>query len=324
MAIYAVGNEADSFQAHAGSLFPYSQGNTKAPGARYGMIATSSNRLRLDLNTAVSEAWVHLHTYPSGARHDTEPVMLWYDRTNARGSLRWVTPSSTGSSSRHVLQVTSNGSSWTDIVEFIVPASSNNVVDIYFKGGSSGEVKVFVGGQLQASATGNYAMQDSTFDAIIFGSAINSTHYWGSIIVASECTINWAVDTIEINGSGNSSDWTGSYFDVYDSYYNEADYITTNSTGQKFLADLASMNSLPNGRNIKCVAIHARGLISSGAVSTVNFLARHSSTDYTLDDTGLVSGNGVASCEQILELNPAGGAWTKSDVDAFQAGVISA
>lgn len=324
MAIYAIGDEADSFQIHAGTFSTTGQTDTKDSSARYGMICTSTKQIRLDLNTAVSEAWFHTHTYSSGASSDTNFVMyLAYNRTNSRPSVRWLTPSTGGNVNTHKIQYTSNGTTWTDLVTFTMVSSPNQIIDIYFKGGSSGAIRVYQGGQLQASATGSYTLQDTTWDALVLSSASTGTHYWGSIIVASENTINWSLNTIQPTAAGNSTAWTGAYTDVDDTYYDEADFITTNTTGVKFLANLADI-TLPSGRIIKGVAASARGLISSGAVASIAFLARHSSTDYTYNNLGLTVGGGVASSQQIFELDPLGAAWTQTTVNALQLGVISA
>lgn len=323
MAIYAVGDEQDSYQIHTGS-FAGVQTFSKPTGARVGPYTTNINTLRLDLNTSVSEVWIHAHVYPSGGTNDNSPVLSLYNRTNSRASVRWVTPSSGGgNSTTHRLQYTSNGTTWVDILTFYMTANSN-LIDIYFKGGASGEAKVFIGGQLQVSASGSWTLNDSTFDSIVFGSSSSSTNYWGGVIVASEPTINWTIDTIEPNAAGNSSDWTGAYTAIDESTYDDSDFITTNTVGHKFLSNLASMAALPAGRRIAGVCMAARGMITPGAVSSVNFLSRHGSTDYTHGNVGLVSGGGVRSGQEILELNPAGGAWTESDITNFQFGVISA
>lgn len=322
MAIYAVGNEHDSYQVHAGA-FLNGAGGTVDPGGRYTMVTTNSDRLRLNLNTSVSECWIHGRTYPSGGTHDTNPLIEFYNRTNSRSSFRWVTPATGGVSTQHKLQYSSDGSTWNNLVTFDMPVSADRVFDIYFKGGASGQVKVFLAGQLIASASGSYTLQDTTWDAVVLGSAVGSTHYWGSIIVASESTINWQIDTIEATGAGNSSAWTGTYADINEASYDEGTFINSNTTGQKFLAALAD-TTVAASRAVKAVVVAARGNIASGAsITNISFLARHAATDYTLANTGLTAGGGNASAQQVLELDPASAAWTESSVNALQLGVIT-
>lgn len=321
MAIYAVGDEHDSFQIHSGA-FQNGQTSAKAPNARFGMVTNSTNVLRLDMNTSVSECWIHGHTYVSNNTSASSPPLAFYNRTNSRSSVRWLTPSNPAV---NVLQYTSNGSTWNTILTWTIPVNdTNHVFDIYFKGGAAGEAKVFSGGQLVASASGSWTLQDATWDAILFGSTALSTHHWGSIIVASEPTINWEIAPLTPTGAGNSSDWTGAYTDIDDSTtYSSADFLNSNTTGQKFLAALADV-TVGSSRTVKAVAVSARGSIAGGAaISGVSFLARHAASDTTLSGLGLSAGGGERSAQHVMETDPSSAVWTESTVNALQLGVIT-
>jgi hypothetical protein len=142
-------------------------------------------------------------------------------------------------------------------------------------------------------------------------------------------------DTLLPDGSGNSSDWGANGHTRLAAsgpvginsgivMMNPYDPIQVNTTGQKHLSTYGNMGSVPANQQIYGVQLAAIGAIDAAATpTTVEFLARHASTDYTLDDMGITVGDGYKSYQQFLYTNPAGGAWNVTDINAIQFGVTT-
>jgi len=328
MSILAVGDEPESFSS-------FFTGNTqtslKYPGQRGGVSGTTTGSViwTLVLSSAVSECWVHALMNPSTSTSTTTPLISFYNSGTSKDALRILqTATSTADDANMSVRYNNTGTTYTEIATFYFTSNATGAeIDIYFKRGASGVLKIFINGRLVVSETGNYSTVDTTWDTIRFGANSATAVEYGGVIVADEPTLNMVLDHLSPNASGTYSDWTGSYTDLADvtgaPAVNAATYIDSNTAAQKFSANYDTMDALATSREIKAVQLSARGIIESGSsITSVSFTSRHSSTDYTHNNLGL--GTSDASARQVFALDPAGGAWSESDVNAIEFGVLTA
>lgn len=325
MAILAVGDEPESFSN-------FNTGNTqttvKDSGQRGSVSANTTGTIRWQLDfSSVTECWYHGRVSAGNSNSATSPIISFYNTVSAKDVLRFVGVSSTSSASGRITR-NSTGTTYVAIgADFGFPMNDSAfTIDIYFKRGTSGVLKVFLAGYLVLNETGDFTTADANWNAVrLFSGSGACSH--GACIVADECTVGWQIDHLSPSASGQYSEWTGSAANLADTtgapVVDTATDINVNTTGQRYLANYDDMIALPAACEIPAVVLAARGLIEAGSGNTVvNFMARQATTDYTLNNTGF--GTAAANARQIMALDPAGAAWTEANVNAIQFGVISA
>lgn len=326
MAVLAVADEPESF---ANFFTGNTQTTTKDPNQRGGVQSTTTGTVRWEINigSSVSECWYHGRTIIIPNTSTTVAWLSFYNSTNARDVLRILTVSSTANEPGRATYNTTGTTYVTIGSDFNIPYSDGPItVDVYFKRGTSGVFELYLSGQRVVRTTGNFATQDTTWDRIRLYSPGASSQSHGGCIVADECTVGWQLDHLSPDGAGNYSQWTNGFANIADTTgapaVDATTEINTNTVGNRSTFTFENMMTLAASQEIPAVALAARGIRDAGsALAAVNFCARLSATDYTLGDLGL--GTTASNYTQLFALDPAGNAWTESNVNAIEWGVLA-
>lgn len=327
MTILAVGDEVESWPSPLNTTSDV-QTTVKDTGQRGGINASNTQVWDLT-HTSVSEVWVHFigrmvfsGSTPTIALRNTatgkNALQILYNTANSRNQLR-IERNSTGTTYVNVADVDWNGSA--------TASSGTHYFDMYFKNGASGVLKVWIDGRLVLDISGNYTTVDATWNCLRLASSSNgNANLFGGVIVADESTLGMSLDHLSPNGSGSVSAWSGNFNALADTSVAPRMDLTTsissNTAGQAFLATMED-TALHSSKDVRALQIAARGVIeAASSITSVSFLARESSTNYTLNDLGLTST--TSSYQQVLDTSPAGNVWTDSIVNDLELGVISA
>jgi hypothetical protein len=326
MAILAVGNEPESFNNH---FTGNTQTTAKDRGQRGGVAGDTDGTTRWELNiTSSSEVWIRFWCfYSSNNTSTTNYFFDLFNSTNSRSVLQWLNVS-TGRVNTRFRYLSTAPSTYTTIADVELPLSQTpgNEFVIYFKRGSSGVLKIWVNGSLIYSFTGNYASVDTTFDRFRWYSPSTGANWGGGFILADENLVGYEMDHLSPSGAGNYSGWTGSAANLADATgapaVNTGTDINTNATAQRSTFAYDDMLTLSDGREIAVVSVASRGILEAGSTpTTCDLVSRFSGTDYTHGSFGF--GASASNNNQLFTTDPAGGAWSESDVNGIEYGALS-
>ena len=334
MTIYAVGDEPESYTTTSNA-----SGSTvaKDPLARGGASTIGSTPSDLDLKTSISEVWVRaLLNVGSNVVSTTDLILSLYNSANARDVVRIMHTGAEGTYENFEVQYNSSGSTYTKIGSFpfryrTLASNTSNEIQMYFKLGTSGAVKIYARNKLVFSATGNFTANDATFDFVRVGGS--TTTNVGGVIVSSTEMFGWALNHLHANSPGTNSGWTNasggsvSTAHVIDTTgataIDQTTQIKTDTIGSKLSFNIENPAAIPAARDIKAFSFACAGVIQAGSgISSISQLLRSSSTDYTQDNCNF--GTTIKGYSQVVETDPASGLkWTRSTVNALQLGVIA-
>jgi hypothetical protein len=294
--------------------------------------------VRLEWATAVSEIWISGNWSIQNNISATDyPSLIAYNAsTDVRAFELRATAVSSMTFARNVSGTMTNFSTTLNTPAAEYRQLSNNVpFMIHLKNGNPGRVAFYFDNVLTYEEVGDFSTITNMSGVSFRSTGPGIIHRIARLVVADAPIAHHEFETLLPDGAGNSSDWgSGGHTRLSANgnvglssgigMMNPFDPIQVNTTGQKHLSTYANMASLQANQGIYCVQLAAIGAIDSGATPTaISFLARHSSTDYTLDNMGITVGDGYASYQQFLYTNPAGGAWNTTDVNAIQFGVTT-
>lgn len=328
MTILAVGDELESWPT-PNNTTGGAQTAVMDPGQRGGITANSTSFYDLP-HAPVSEVWVRLMAR-FAISVTGSPALAFRNTVTNKDALQihFLTIGTGGTGLR--FSYNSSGVAYTMIQEVnwgeASAADLTKSLDVYFRSGASGALKVFFNGRMVLNLTGNYTTVDTTWNCLRLQSSSATTgNLYGGVIVADETTLGMTLDHLSPNGSGNVSAWAGNFNVLADTSVapriDLTNSISSNTPGQSFLATMED-TTLHVSKEMRALQIAARGIIEAASgITSVSFLAREGGTNYTLGNLGL--GAADSSFQQTLDLSPAGNAWTQSIINALELGVISA
>lgn len=335
MTIYAIGDEHDSYKRYAvfGETGFVTTTPYKSTGSRGAITAHGSMPARLEWSSAVDEIWVHgIFRLDTGAGSSNYPLLEVYNTSGDAPQFRATLTSAVEMTLYHSVGGTLTSLGTLAFGGSYRSASNPIKLMFQFKRGASGAVRVYHENRIVFETTGSYSTPSQ-----INGIAV---HYYqgsagsavGRLLVSDGPLFNYAFDTLLPDADGALTQWeSGAYSKlaasgVYglNSGIGTAELknpVHTNTAGQTQLSTFEDSESIPAYQEIKAVALSGMASLDTAATpTTVSFVARHSGTTYTLNSMGLTAGLGVIPYQQILETNPAGGAWTESAINAIEFG----
>lgn len=327
MTILAVGDEVESWSNPLNTTSDV-QTVAKDTGQRGGIVAVNATPWDL-LHASVSEVWMRMIMRFGSNSSTTTPVFSFRNTSTGKDAFRCCFGNIGGRNGLR-FQYNDTGTNYATINDTdwggASAANSQKPIDIYFKSGASGVLRVFLNGRLALDLTGNYTTVDATWNALRLQSAGSSGNSYGGVIIADEPTLGMTVDHLSPNGSGSVSTWSGNFNSLADTSVaprmDLTNSISSNTPAESFLATMED-TSTHASKEVRALQIAARGILEAASgISSVSFLARESGTNYTLDNLGLTSS--ASSFQQVLNSSPAGNAWSDSIVNAIELGVISA
>ena len=187
-------------------------------------------------------------------------------------------------------------------------------IDIYFQGNdATGDVKLFMAGTERASATVDLTSVTGITHARCYHGAFVS-----QVIIADEPTIGWRLLTRYPNGAGTSSAWTGTYTDVDEIVYDDADFCNSSTNGQ--VEQFTQTGPAITGYTVRAVGVYARAKRGASGPTNLQIGLRSSGTDYFSASKALSVG--YSAYGEIWETNPAtSAAWLNTAIDALQPSI---
>lgn len=339
LTIYAMANEQDSLTRFIvnNEVGLVNSTNHQSSGQRGTLAYQGRSPLVLEWPTAVSEIWVSgLFGCNNNTSATDYPLVVAYSSSNVDQFAARLTNSVAMTMARNVSGTMTNQTPTIHTPdEYRVTTADAWDCMFHFKVGNPGRMAVYYSGALVFELTGDYSAMSNMKGIRIHSQSISTAQRVARLVVADAPVMYHQFDTLLPDGSGNSSDWGANGHTRLSAagpiglqsglgMMNPYDPIAVNATGQKHLSTYENVGSLPANGEIYGVQLAAIGSIDSAATPTaISFLARHASTDYTLNNMGITVGDGYMSYQQFLYTNPAGGAWNSTDLNAIQFGVTT-
>lgn len=212
-------------------------------------------------------------------------------------------------------------SAWTNAGSTFAVGSNVNTHFDFHCNITTGVVKVYSAGSLAASATG-LSLGHMAGVTKARGFSEVTGNYYSQLIAANVATMGMRVYTRYPNGAGANTSWTGTYTDIDETTYSDADFISAAS------ADLVETvtttgPSLTSDYIVKAVAVTSRTKRGASGPQNFRHVLRVNGTNYDNgSDIALDTGYG-AFCS-IWETDPDTGVdWLNADVASIQPGVKS-
>lgn len=329
MTVYAVGGEADCFYPVAANTYATT---TSGSGTRY--IGTASrgamqieqavSELELNFSANITAGYIHMYMYQeavAGAVDDWIQIKqldgdpAYRIGLNADGSWdvdKW------------------SGAAWVnlDTTSGSVISGAGAAIDIYINvHASTGEFRIWKDGSSMMAFTGDTSIDNVNFGRIHWKGQTGGSNELNlsQVIVASESTIGWVLSTLNPDGNGANTAWTGSYTDIDEFALDTNDYIEAIAVNQVETSTVSNINGAYSTYNVKAVAVAMRASNDSGSViSDLQAAVRTSSTNYFSPNLSLPKDGSDYSRQYIWETNPnTSAAWSQAAVNSLEVGVKS-
>ena len=259
---------------------------------------------------ATGEFWFHGEAYVDTGSASELPAMSLYDDSDQE-VLRFTVQNSITYRAYYW-----NGSSFTQVGTTVtIGSDTRQVWDIRFNMDASGTVALYTSGTKRLEVTG---VDLSALGVAYMRLRSAGQMMWTQIICADEPTIGWRLKTIPPTGAGASTDFTGTYAEVDEVKYADADFINSSTNGHVEL--FSHGTTVPTGYAIRGVAVTARAKKGLTGPANLQLALRSGSTTYTSSSQALDVGYGAFVA--IWETDPATTAdFTTSAIASLQFGV---
>lgn len=283
--------------------------------------------INMNLSSAASEGWLHFQFRPefSGSVYDltfvefrnSTDILFRVEADN--GTLNFETY---------------DGSSFDEKPDgWAFPRDVNMLIDIHWVvSDTTGVLEFYVNNILYFSFEGDTLTNTvTTVDNIRLycptsNNATAYSFYIGEVIVADEDTRGWRLVTMEPDGTGGVSEWTGSSTDVDELGFDDTDMLTSSTAGQTERVTTANLAAgvTQTGFAVEAVAVGARARNDGGTGPQNLELVCYAGTTETL--SGNVSGIGTTfdGFNHVFSTNPDdAAAWDFADLSGVEVGVES-
>lgn len=179
---------------------------------------------------------------------------------------------------------------------------------------TTGEYQIYVNGTLRDSGTG------STFTNVAKVHLEGGYYpgYWSQVIVSDVSEIGNNVKTIVPTGAGANTAWTGSFGDVDEIVYSDADFIYSTTNGDKETYTNAALDL--STYTVQAIAVSERG--NCGATGPQNAQLVLVSGATTATSASIPQGPGYAVSQHIWETDPnTSASWLSANAQAVEFGV---
>lgn len=216
-----------------------------------------------------------------------------------------------------------SGAAWVNAGAITVELSGVlQTIDIHaVVNSASGSLKLYLSGTERISATGLDLSGITALGKVrIYGAPGGHLTFASQVIVADEPTIGMRAFTVPPTGVGASSDWTGTYAEIDEIIYSDADFINSASVNQ--VSTFAATPPTLTGYQVKAVAVTARAKCGASGPLNIQMAVRSSGTTYFGATKALDVGY-RAFCK-VWDTDPAtSAAWTNTAAATLQPGAKS-
>lgn len=273
-----------------------------------------------DLAAATDDLWLHFELdqwNASGTASKTTVIEFLNSSGVAKFRLTSAWSSGTWGMDYH------NGSSWVALgSDFTTLGGSLQTLDVHIVCNSaSGSANVYLSGTNRLnSGTVDLSSITEIEQLKLYGNnvAIPGYNAFSQVIATEdESTIGWRLKTVPPTSAGATTDWTGTYAEVDEFIYSDADFINTATATQVEL--FAHSTAIPSGYSIRGIAVTARAR-RSGGPTKIQLALRSAGTTYFSGDKTLDAGYGAFV--HVWDEDPATtAAFTTAAIAALQFGV---
>jgi len=268
--------------------------------------------------SATSDFWLSFYAYNNDDDSFDTPIYL--DDANGDPVLRAYGSNGFGGNFQWQWH---NGSGWTNVgplgfgawslvrfdVRFLTDASG--IIEIYENGtlhGDSGTIDTTVGG----TRTG--------INTVRLGGWDNSGLTLSAFMAADESTIGMHYIQTRPSAAGTYSQWTGAHTDIDEIGFDDADNISTETTGNRSSFDVGTLTTdFDSGYVVVGVGVAARAWAGSASSKDFNFMVRSGTTDGD-GSTNTVSTT-LQPYREVFSTNPNTTAeWTISEAKSAEIG----
>ncbi len=276
-----------------------------------------------DIGSVLTTAWIHFQieigAAPAFSGYRT--LFVWKDNAGTERIRIQHDPTNYNTILQHY-----NGS-WNTIgAAFTINMQSYQVFDLLVTCNSaSGSVRLFTSGTERIGTTVNTTaiaqLNKARFSGWSWASPVSARTSVSEVVIADEATVGMRVMTYYVTGTGNDFAWTGTYADVDEIPFADADFINSTVAGDVELFTGTPVSSIAS-LNIRAVCVTARARRGASGPQNIQLALRTGGTNYFSGTQALDVG--YKGHVAVWETNPfTAAAWTAADAAAIEFGVKS-
>lgn len=217
------------------------------------------------------------------------------------------------------IQYLDNLSAWQSVGDNDYPFSSSLTNYDFYMNVTTGAIALYVQGTKRDEATGLSLGHISGIAQLKVYSTLGGAFY-SQFLVSTLPTIGGRLATYYPSGAGATSAWTGTYVDIDEAVYSDADFIFSDTAGQ--VSTFALTGPDMTGYVVQAVAVCARAKRGASGPQNMQLALRASGADAYSSTIALDVGYS-ANCA-IWETNPTTAAdWVNTQISSLQAGAKS-
>lgn len=265
---------------------------------------------------AQTEGWFHFDLYMTEPSGTVSKIFSLLDASDA--VVRIVATKTDTTTQSLDLQYLDNLAAWQSAGTVSVP-TSRQTFDIHWNFAASGELALYLSGNKRIDFTGDLSHLSGVEFARLHRS-YNFSTWWSQVMADTESTIGHRLFTIPPASTGANTAWTGTYTEVDEIAYSDADFINSGTANQVETFGISAPTL--TGYVVQSVTVAARAKTDGSGPANIQLVLRSSSTDYVSSSKALDTGYGPF--QNIWETNPAtSAAWVNSAISGLQFGVKS-
>jgi hypothetical protein len=186
---------------------------------------------------------------------------------------------------------------------------------------------VFKDGTEVFTFSGNTNIDNATFGRIHFKGQSGTANELNvsQVIFSNESTLGWVLATLNPDGNGFNTAWTGSYTDIDEFVLDTNDYIEAIAVNLVETSTVTNINGAYSTYNVKAVVVAMRASNDTGSViADLQAAIRTASTNYFSPNLSLPKDGTDYSRQYVWDVNPnTAAAWSQASVTAIEVGVKS-
>lgn len=190
--------------------------------------------------------------------------------------------------------------------------------DLHWLIDASGELDLYIAGTKRIEFTGDLSGLNAITYARHYGGYVKA--YYSQVFTDTEPTIGERLYTLPPSATGTNTAWTGTYTEVDEIPYSDADFINSGTANQVETFGITAPTL--TGYVVQSVTVSARAKYDGSGPSNIQLALRSGGTDYFSSSQALDVG--YEPHQNIWETNPAtSAAWVNTAISALQPGVKS-
>lgn len=269
---------------------------------------------------ATNDIWVHLEYRTDISATGTTGIVIQLHDAADTALFRLVWLSASGAFQMQYW----NGSAWTNIGSAVTSNANDalQTIDLHVVGDSAvGTGTLYLAGTERATGTADLLNVDDFTYFRTYGWGNVSDSFISQVIVSTTSTIGMRLVTFYATGTGSTDQWTGTYANIDETAYADADVISSSAADQVELFSGTNVGSF-TGYVIRAVLATARAKKDGTSPTNLQLSVRVASTNYFSSSQAL--GAGYGAHVGVWETNPNTAAdWLTSEMAALQFGVKS-